>query len=267
MVRFSTAVDSPKDTASLLQLERDYKLIREVGYLAIEPLINDPKYIEWKQIRSILDKHGLKISGLRTGFAYTRGGLSLTDPKKEVREKATKRIKDFVRVASTFNALVLIGLMQGKLKPGVDVKQGKEWIIESLIDCAEVAEDYGVMLAVEPLNRYELSYNNTIKEVIEMINKIGSEKVSLLIDTFHMNIEELSICDSILKARDYIGHVHFADSNRQAPGGGHLDFPMIVESLRKIRYRGYITVENQWKRPLNRADLSKAINYLKRLIT
>jgi len=67
--------------------------------------------------------------------------------------------------------------------------------------------------------------------------------MGMLIDTFHMNIEEVSIYESIIKAKDYITHVHLADSNRWAPGSGHLDFAKIIKTLEEINYKGYLSAE------------------------
>ncbi|GAH90583.1 unnamed protein product, partial [marine sediment metagenome] len=67
--------------------------------------------------------------------------------------------------------------------------------------------------------------------------------MGMLIDTFHMNIEEVSIYESIIKAKDYITHVHLADNNRWAPGSGHLNFAQVIEVLEKINYKGYLSAE------------------------
>ncbi|MCJ7647908.1 MAG: sugar phosphate isomerase/epimerase, partial [Candidatus Lokiarchaeota archaeon] len=102
---------------------------------------------------------------------------------------------------------------------------------------------YNIRLTLEPVNRYESNFINTLNEGIEFIKRVGASNLGLLADTFHMNIEEVSIYDSIIQAKDYITHVHFADSNRWAPGCGHLDFVKIVQTLKKIGYQGYVSAE------------------------
>jgi sugar phosphate isomerase/epimerase len=100
-----------------------------------------------------------------------------------------------------------------------------------------------MMLILEPLNRYETSLYNDTASAKEVIDRIGRPNLKMLIDTFHMNIEEPDIIGSILDVREYISHVHFADSNRWAPGCGHIDFPKIVSALRTINYQGAICAE------------------------
>lgn len=238
------AVSSTEDVNSYSVLEKEYKEIANLGYLAVEPLVNNPNNIDFIRLKEILTKLNLNISGLRTGLAYLREGISLSDPNTIIRKKAINRLKDNIILASKFNTSILLGLMQGKLKPGVSVAQAKKWIIDSLIECTDFAKDYNVLIKLEPINRYQLNYNNTITEVIEIIDEVKSGYLSLLIDSYHMKIEEKSINDSINLARRYISHVHLADSNRAAPNSkGEINFPDIINSLKNIHYKGFITIE------------------------
>ena len=83
----------------------------------------------------------------------------------------------------------------------------------------------------------------TVSEGLELIEKVGADNFGLLLDTFHMNIEEPSIEQSIRRAGDSIFHFHVADSNRWYPGAGHLDFKLIVDVLNEIDYTGYLSAE------------------------
>jgi len=112
-----------------------------------------------------------------------------------------------------------------------------------LRECTEFAKEYNIRLTLGPVNRYESNFINTLNEGVEFIIRVGASNLGLLADTFHMNIEEVSIYDSLIQAKDYITHVHFADSNRWAPGCGHLDFSKIVQTLKKIGYQGFISAE------------------------
>jgi len=265
-MKFSMAVPSPEDVISYSELEKEYKEIANLGYFAIEPLVNNPNNIDFKKLEEILTKLNLKISGLRTGLAYLRDGISLSNPDTIIRKKAIKRLKDDIVLASKFNTSILVGLMQGKLEKRISVSQAKKWIIDSLIECTDFAKDYNVLIKLEPINRYQLNYNNTITEVIEIIDKVKSEYLSLLIDSYHMNIEEKSITNSINQAHEYISHVHLADSNRDAPGStGEINFADIINSLKNIHYKGFITVEcNENLKLLEIAESS--IKYLLPLI-
>ncbi|GAI43885.1 unnamed protein product, partial [marine sediment metagenome] len=178
-----------------------------------------------------------------TGQAYGEEGLSFSDPDETVRKMAVKRINDQIVFASHFNAQVIIGLIRGNIEEGVNRAEAEEWTIDCLRKCTEFAKEHNIWLTLEPVNRYESNFINTLNEGIKFIERVGASNLGLLADTFHMNIEEVSIYDSIIQAKDFITHVHFADSNRWAPGCGHLDFKKVIETLKKINYQGYVSAE------------------------
>jgi sugar phosphate isomerase/epimerase len=98
-------------------------------------------------------------------------------------------------------------------------------------------------MLLEPLNRYEGDYLNTIEDVLAVIHEIEASNLKILADTFHMNIEEADITASFRRAGESLGHVHLVDSNRQAPGHGHLDIKSVLKVLRDMNYQGYISFE------------------------
>ena len=106
--------------------------------------------------------------------------------------------------------------------------------------CREAA-DNGVKLALEPLNRYSTPYCATASDAIALARQVDG--LGILLDTFHMNIEEDSFECAILACRDYLAHTHFADNNRKMPGFAHIDFRPIMASLNKIGYDGYVSFE------------------------
>ena len=95
---------------------------------------------------------------------------------------------------------------------------------------------------MEPINRYEIDLLNTIEDSYSIASALD-DNVGLLIDTFHMNIEESNLADAIRKAHDLIWHVHIADNIRWAPGFGCLDFKSVVDALQDIGYKGYLSAE------------------------
>ncbi len=101
----------------------------------------------------------------------------------------------------------------------------------------------GVRLALEPINRYETTLINTVDEGLDLIDRVGADNFGLLLDTFHMNIEEPSIEESIRRAGDRVFHFHVADSNRWYPGAGHLNFRSILSALAEIGYEGFVSGE------------------------
>jgi sugar phosphate isomerase/epimerase len=95
----------------------------------------------------------------------------------------------------------------------------------------------------EPLNRYETNLFHRVGETLDFLAPLRTQNVKLLGDLFHMNLEEADLAAAVRQAGAKLGHVHFADSNRQAAGFGHTDFAPIAEALRQISYHGYASAE------------------------
>jgi sugar phosphate isomerase/epimerase len=106
-----------------------------------------------------------------------------------------------------------------------------------------VADEKGVRVALEPLNRYETDLIHTAADGLALVDRVGAVNLGLLMDTFHMNIEEPSIEQSIRACGPHLFHFHVADSNRWHPGAGHLDFASILRTLVDVGYQGYVSGE------------------------
>ena len=187
---------------------------------------------------------GWLCQAIGTGQAWNDEGLSFTASDPSIRQAAIERIKSHLPLAAHFDAVVIIGLIRGVLKPGDSHEQAMEWLRSALKDCSQAAEDAGVRLALEPINRYETSLINTVAQGMDLIDAVGSQNFGLLLDTFHMNIEEPIIEDSLRLCNERIFHFHVADSNRWSPGSGHLDFPSILRTLIDTGYSGFISVNS-----------------------
>jgi len=224
-------------------LKDSIKKVADLGFDGAELAVRNPKDLKVENVIKIIKENHLEVPAIGTGQAYGEEGLSFSDPNKKIRKMAVERIKDQIVFASHFNAIVIIGLIRGKIEESVNRAEAEKWTIDCLKECTEFAQEYNIRLTLEPVNRYESNFINTLDEGIKFIKRVGAPNLGILADTFHMNIEEVSIYDSIVQAKDYITHVHFADSNRWAPGCGHLDFAKIVQTLKKINYQGYVSAE------------------------
>jgi len=223
--------------------EKSIKKVADLGFDGAELAVRNPKNLKVENVIEIIKENDLEVPAIGTGQAYGEEGLSFSDPDEAIRKMAVKRINNQIIFASHFGAQVIIGLIRGIIKENVNKTEAEEWTIDCLRKCTEFAKEYNVRLTLEPVNRYESNFINTLNEGIEFIKRVGASNLGLLADTFHMNIEEISIYDSIIQAKDYITHVHFADSNRWAPGCGHIDFKKVIEILKKINYQGYVSAE------------------------
>ena len=233
------------------------------GYDGVELAVRDPKLVNAGQLGQIVADHGLTVPAIGTGQAWGEEGLSFTSDDPAVRAAAIERIVSHVPLAQRLNALVILGLIRGITPEGQTHDQSMAYLVEAIQECAAAAAGTGVRFALEPMNRYETDLVHTVSGGLELIDRVGFSNFGLLLDTFHMNIEEPSIEGSIRSCGDRIFHFHVADSNRWYPGAGHLDFGSILEALSDTGYEGFVSGEFQ---PLPDADkaASHAIDHLRK---
>ncbi len=224
-------------------LEANLARIAALGYDGVELAIRDPRLVDLDDLERLVRKYKLSVPAIGTGQAWGEDGLSFTDPDADVRRAAIERIKSHVPVAAHFGAIIIIGLIRGVIKPDVEQAQAMEWLVAALAECCAAAHPYGIRLALEPINRYETTLINNAAQGLESIERVGAENFGLLLDTFHMNIEEPDIEASIRQCGARIFHIHVADSNRWYPGAGHLDFKSILDALFATSYAGFISGE------------------------
>jgi sugar phosphate isomerase/epimerase len=242
-------------------LETNLASIASFGYDGVELAIRDSKLINLDQLDKLVCKYNLQVPAIGTGQAWGEEGLSFTDPDPVVRRAAVGRIKSHIPVAAHFQSIIIIGLVRGIVKPGVGNEQAMDWLIEALRECSEAAQPYGIRLALEPINRYETTLINNVSQGLELIEHVGADNFGLLLDTFHMNMEEAVIEESIRSCGKRIFHFHVADSNRWYPGAGHLNFRALLEALSSTNYSGWISGEFLPK-PDAKTAAQKSIMYL-----
>ncbi|PKO05168.1 MAG: hypothetical protein CVU41_13495 [Chloroflexi bacterium HGW-Chloroflexi-3] len=246
-------------------LETNLSKIASFGYDGVELAIRDPSQVNIDELEKLVQKNNLIVPAIGTGQAWGEEGLSFTDPDPEVRTVAVERIRSHIPVAERFQAVIIIGLIRGILKPGVSHPQAMEWMYEALRSCSQAAKTLGVRLALEPINRYETSLINYVQQGLDLIKEVREDNFGLLLDTFHMNIEEPSIEESIRACGDRIFHFHVADSNRWHPGAGHLNFESVLKALHVTGYQGFVSGEFL-AHPDADTAAQKSINYLKPII-
>ncbi len=217
--------------------------IAALGYEGVELSIRDPGLVDVEGLERMIHQYKLSIPAIGTGQAWGEEGLSLTDPDASIRQAAIRRIQAHIPLASRFNALIIIGLMRGTRKGNVESTRVMDWLVQGLRECSQASGSSGVKLILEPINRYETSLINNAAEARELIERVGAGNIGLLLDTFHMNIEEPSIEAAIRSSAGKLLHFHVADSNREHPGAGHLDFKAILKALSDTGYTGWVSGE------------------------
>jgi len=138
-------------------------------------------------------------------------------------------------------------------------------LIEQLPALADRAQEKGLMFLLEPVNRYESEYLNTIPHAARLCERLNHDHVGLTCDFFHMQIEELSIAESLSEAGKWIKHVHVAENTRVEPGPGSLNFTPGFHTLKRIGYEGFIELEPRKLSGLAEKVLPKSVEYLRKL--
>lgn len=234
------------------------------GYDGVELAVRDPKLVNAGELERVISSQNLVVPAIGTGQAWGEERLSFTSDDPAVRAAAIDRIISHVPLAQQLDAIIILGLIRGITPDGQTHDQSMSYLVDAIQTCAEAASDSGVRFALEPMNRYETDLIHTAAQGLDLIERVGRDNFGLLLDTFHMNIEEPSIQDSIRTCGDRIFHFHVADSNRWHPGAGHLDFDSILEVLEKAGYDGFVSGEFM---PLPDADSAaqKGIAHLRGL--
>lgn len=211
----------------------------QIGFDAVELFLPGPDFVSVEEVKSLGEKYGLSIAAVGTGAGWLKHGLSLTDPSPGKREAALEFVLSMVRFGGQLGAPAILGSMQGKSSG--DDSLGH--LIEGLDMCAQTAAGFLMPFIYEPLNRYETNLFNRLADAVAFIAANNLKNVVLLADLFHMNMEEQDVPAALLEAGRHIGHVHFADSNRQAMGFGHTQAAAVIAALREIGYAGYLSAE------------------------
>lgn len=234
-----------------------------MGFDGVELAVRDPSAVDAGALGRLLEETGLRVPAVGTGQAYLTDGLSLSHPDEGVRARAIERVEAHIRFAASLGAAVIIGLIRGRVAGDRAATEAR--LLSSFDPLVRAAEREGVALIVEPINRYETDLLTTIAEAAAFIDRLGGGPVGILADTFHMNIEEVSIERALQAAGARLRHVHTADSNRRAPGWGHLDFGAVLATLRAMDYRGWLSAEIL-PQPDPQAAARQTITYLRALV-
>ncbi|MCD6574076.1 sugar phosphate isomerase/epimerase [Candidatus Aerophobetes bacterium] len=223
--------------------EEGIRKLAEFGYDGVEISLRTPELIDKERLKKVLEENKISLAGIGTGQAALKDGLTFTDPDERIREKAIERIMEQISFASEFSAPVIIGLMRGSLPDNSNREKAIYWAVDACKRCCDFAKERGIDIYIEMINRYEVNWLNNVSEGKEFLKKVDKDNLFLHIDTFHMNIEESSFKESILEAEGLIGYVHIVDSNRWAPGYGHINFEEILSALKEIGYEGFLSLE------------------------
>ena len=219
--------------------------VKALNFDIIEICIEQPEKIAPDLVRARLAAAGLKVT-VCGAFGPDRD-MSAEDPA--VRANAVAYLRKCVEIASALGSPTVCGPMYAgvgatALRDAPSRRAQWERAADGLRPVADYAAGLGVRLALEPLNRFETDLINTVEQGLRLLDDIGSVNVGLLIDTFHMNIEEKDIPAAIRRAGKHIFEFHACATDRGTPGEDHLPWREIASALADVSYRGPIVIES-----------------------
>jgi len=216
---------------------------RELGFDGLEIAMRAPEELERRELEALLRETGLELAALGSGRAFFEDGLSLSDADEAGRTRAVQRVVELAEYAAAFRVPLVIGLVRGKAPVDGDLAAAQARFIASMRECVDRTAASGGAFLIEAINRYETPLLNTAAETVAAVERIDRPDVAVLLDVFHMNIEEVSIGAAIRTSGAQLGHFHIVDSNRRAAGMGHVDFAEVAAALRDSHYEGWISAE------------------------
>ncbi len=235
---------------------------------------------DYAAVRKIIDELQMELT-LCGAFIK---GRDISSFDEQIRQNTKRYFFDcFVAAermgAKIFGGPVYAGGGKTHLLSLDDQKREWDYAVKGLAEMSCLAKNYGVMIALEPINRYRTSVVNTVEQALKMVSDIGSLNVGILFDTYQAGIEEDDIMDAlrlVCKAGKLV-HFHACGSNRAAPGYGHLPWLELVKILKQYNYTGHITIESfpaggmdgAWRQLDTSPDqlAQKGIHNLKNLLT
>lgn len=215
----------------------------EAGYKSIEVSLLGQDKLKAKEIGLFASDNNIEIT-CTTGLSANE---DITSSENEIRLNGEKKLLDAIELTSLMNSSMLSGVVHCAW--GISKEKGTSKDIKfknsanSLKKLTKTLEDNNIKLGIEPLNRYETDFINTVDEGLYLCSLVDHINVGLLLDVYHMNIEEKNISSSIKSAKNKLFHFHVAENDRGIPGSGTLDFDSIFKTLKEINYSANVTLE------------------------
>ena len=260
----------------LESIEDTLDRLSKQGYNAIE-MFGEPNEVDTKKLLDSLNSYSLSVCGV-TGMW---GSISSDGWKRKLLSNDANLVQgseqyviDCLEMCNNLgghemNVCLFADDMQGIDRTHRIISSKEKELFEThavpiMRRLSRTATDYGIQLVLEPLNRYSTPYCTTAKDANAIAQQVDS--LGVLLDTFHMNIEEDLFEDAIQSSRKFLRHTHFADNNRKMPGFAHIDFSTIVKSLIEIGYDGYISFEPNIPDKNYEHATSYGLDFIKRIV-
>ena len=214
--------------------------LAKYGYASIE-ISGEPEKYNTTEVRKVLKENNVKCWG-SVSLMFAGRDLIHADPK--VRENSVKYIKDCVTMVKELEGyeMTIVPSQVGKVVPMASPEEEWKWCVAGLREIYAHSEKAGVVLALEPLNRFETNFLNRHDQALALAQEVGPN-CGVCLDCFHINIEEKDLYQAILNTGKKLVDFHVADNNRMGCGQGDYDWGKLVKTLKKAGYNGALTVE------------------------
>jgi D-psicose/D-tagatose/L-ribulose 3-epimerase len=218
--------------------------IKGIGYDMVEVPIEGVGELDYVQIGRIARDAGLDVSIC----AVIGADRDLLDANDAVRANGMSYVRHSIEAAATTGSPHVVGPLYSAvgrtwLATSDERRRDLDLLVKELSDLATYASDKGVAICIEPLNRFETSFINTAEQAVEIVDRVGSPSCAIVLDTFHMNIEELSMGGAIRTAGHRLRHLQVSDNHRGTPGDGHVPWQEVADACREIGYQGAVVIE------------------------
>ena len=222
-----------------------FSKIKRLGYDVVEIAIEDPQLINTDEIRKRLLENDLGVI-ICGAFGYTR---DLTSDDELLRKSGLNYIEECLNIAADLNAGFFAGPMYsavGKARMVSPQQREIEWdrAVNGIRRVSEMADERGLAIAIEPLNRFESDLINNVEDLIKLIDDVNHSSAKICLDMFHMNIEEPNPELAIITAGNKLIHMQVSENYRGTPGTGSSNWEAYYNGLKKINYSGTISIES-----------------------
>ncbi|MGH9395748.1 MAG: sugar phosphate isomerase/epimerase family protein [Terriglobia bacterium] len=217
--------------------------IRGWGFDGVELFLSAEEPADISSVRRMLD--GLELE--RTACCVLSRETNLVSPQPEVRAQGVAYLQRCVERTAELGGRLLCGPMYSALGVMTGSRRTADewqWAVEGLQAVARQAQQLEVMLCIEPLNRFETYFLNTLSDAARLVHSIGEPNVGIHFDTFHANIEERHPAEALRAVAKDLKHVHFSENDRGTPGAGHNDWWGIMTALKETGYNEWVTIES-----------------------
>ncbi len=233
---------SPVNTTELARLA---PIVKGMGFDLIEVGIESTTDLDYRQGAAIVRDNGLAMSVC----AAMGPDRDLIHGDRSIRDNGMAYVRHCIDAAETLGAANVVGPLYSAVgrtwqQTADDRRKDLDLLVGQLKELSGYAGDHGVTLGVEPLNRFETSFMNLASQAIEVVDRVDHPACGILLDTFHMNIEERSIGDAIRAAGPRMRHLHTCENDRGAPGSGHVPWDEVAKACRDIGYTGPMVIES-----------------------